>query len=372
METTLISGLFSLPLSHLPQAYEDAPRAGSGPRAGENGQSFLAGPENVLVRSLAAAVACEALPYNPLVLCGPSGVGKTAVAHALAAQRREQFQFKSVIATTGSDFARSLAGAIENDSVADLRKRYQRCDLFLIDELHRLATKPAAQHFLLSIFDMLIHRGVLMLVTLRQLPQSTVGLVPNLASRLAGGLIAPLAPPGLLARQEIVRHTAARHDLALSDDVLARLTAEESSPRAAFTAPRLRHAVLQLAAHSKSSGRAIRPAQVTQLLAAESPTSKAVTKQVTMVVAKHAQLTISELKGKSRQQSIADARGLAMFLIRRLTQASYAEIGRHFGNRDHSTVLHACQKYERKVEQEDETRRLVAELTAQIAASETS
>jgi chromosomal replication initiator protein len=129
---------------------------------------------------------------------------------------------------------------------------------------------------------------------------------------------------------------------------------------------------LQLAAHSKSSGRPLRPAHVTQMLAAETPAAKAVIKQVTTVVAKQAQLAIGELKGKSRQQSIADARGMAMFLIRRLTQASYAEIGRHFGNRDHSTVLYACQKYERKTAQEDETRRLVAELTAQIAAGEAS
>jgi chromosomal replication initiator protein len=371
-DTTLISGLFSLPLSHPPEAHEDAPRAANGPRTTDQGEAFLAGPENILVRSLANDVACEMPSYNPLVLCGPSGVGKTAVAHALVARRREQFQLKAVITTTGSDFARSLAGAIENDSVADLRKRYQRCDVLLIDDLHRLATKPAAQQFLLSVLDMLIHRGVLVLVTLRQLPQSTTGLLPNLASRLAGGLVVPLAPPGLLARQAIVRHTADRHALALSDDVLAQLTSDESLPRSAITAPRLRHAVLQLAASSKSSGRAIRPAQVTQFLAAETPAAKSVAKQITTIVAKHAQLAVSELKGKSRQQSIADARGLAMFLIRRLTQASYAEIGRQFGNRDHTTVLHACQKYERKVQQEDETRRLVADLTAQIAAGEAS
>jgi chromosomal replication initiator protein len=356
--------LFSLPLSHLPEAHEDAPRAVNGPRTGENGEAFLAGPENILVRSLAAAAIGETLLYNPLVLCGPSGVGKTAVAHALAAQRRDQFQFKSFIATTGSDFARSLADAIDNDSVADLRKRYQRCDLLLIDDLHRLAAKPAAQQFLLSVLDMLIHRGVLVLVTLRQLPQSTIDLFPNLASRLAGGLIVPLAPPGLLARQEIIRLTADRHNLALSDDVLAQLSVEESSRRTAFTAPRLRHAVLQLAAHSKSNGRPVRPAHVTQMLAAETPQAKAVIKQVTTLVAKHAQLAVGELKGKSASSHRRRPRSGHGFLVRRLTLASYAEIAATLAT---AITAPCCILPEIRTEdaQEDETRRLVADLTAQ-------
>lgn len=365
----MISGLFSLPLTRLPEAHECASRS---PLAGANGDAFLAGPENVFVRSLAAEMASEMLPYNPLVLSGPSGVGKSTVAHALAAARRDARQLPSIIATTGVDFARSLAAAIENDSVADLRKRLQRCDLLLIDDLHRLATKPAAQQLLLSVLDMLLHRGVLVIATLRRLPQSTAGLLPQLASRLAGGLIVPLAPPGLLARRAIVQQLAATHDLTLDDDVLTKLTADEASAGVAFTAPRLRHAVLQLAAKSKTTGRPVRPVHVAQLLAADSPDGKALMKQVVAVVARQAQLAVSELKGKSRQQSIADARGLAMFLIRRLTQASYAEIGRQFGNRDHTTVLHACQKFERKVEQEDATRRLVADLTAQIATGEAS
>lgn len=365
----MISGLFSLPLARLPEASGTASRAGNGAAASVFGEQFLAGPENILVRSLAAAMTSEALPFNPLVLCGPSGVGKSALAHALAAKRASHLQAKVVIATTGSDFARSLANAIESDSVADLRKRHQRCDVLLIDELHRLAPKHAAQQFLLSILDLLLQRGSLVIATLRRPPQASEGLLPNLASRLAGGLVVPLAPPGLLARREFVRQTAAQHDLGLSDELLAKLAGDESATSIPFTAPRLRHAVLQLAA-ANLPDRPIRATQVAQVLAADSPDTKAIIKQVTAIVAKEAQLTQGELKGKSRQQAIADARGLAMFLIRRLTQASYAEIGRHFGDRDHSTVLHACQKFEKKEKTDDQTRRLVAELTARVAAGE--
>jgi chromosomal replication initiator protein len=364
---TLISGLFSLPLSRLPEANGAPSRAEKRLTPASETEHFLAGPENMLVRALAAAADAEPLACNPLVLQGASGVGKTALAHALAVRRHQKLGLKSIIATTGADFARALASAIENDSVADLRTRHQRCDLLLIDDLDRLATKPAAQQFLLSILDPLIRRGSLMLVTMRSLPQALKGLLPGLASRLAGGLIVPLAAPGLSARRELLKHLAARHDLALSDELLAKLAGQDAA--VPLTAPRLRHAILQLAA-SQANGQAAVPGKIAELVAAELPDAKAVIKQTTAAVAEQLQLTAGQLKGKSRQQAIADARGLAMFIARRLTRASYAEIGRHFGNRDHSTVLHACQKFERRIAHDNETRRLVAELTAQVAAGE--
>jgi chromosomal replication initiator protein len=363
----LTSGLFSLPLSRLPEANGAPSRAEKGPPAASEIDHFLAGPENMLVRALAACVEAESLACNPLALCGASGVGKTALAHALAVRRREKLGLRSIVATTGVDFARALASAIESDSVADLRTRHQRCDLLLIDGLDRLATKPAAQQFLLSILDTLLRRGSLVLVTTRTLPQALNGLLPGLASRLSGGLIVPLAPPGLPARRELLRQLATRHDLTLNEDALARFAGEGTA--VPLTALNLRHAVLQLAA-AQANGQSIRWPQIAALIAAESPDAKAVIKHTTAAVARQMQLTAGQLKGKSRQQAIADARGLAMFIARRLTQASYAEIGRHFGNRDHSTVLHACQKYERRVAQDNETRRLVADLTAQVAAGE--
>jgi chromosomal replication initiator protein len=364
---TLISGLFSLPLSRLPEGNGAPSRAEKGPSASIDIDHFLAGPENILVRILAATADAASLAANPIVLCGPSGVGKTALAHALAARRHQKLGLRSIIATTGPDFARSLACAIDSDSVMDLRARHQRCDLLLIDDFDRLASKPAAQQFLLSILDPLVRRGSLVIVTMRLLPQALKGLLPGLASRLAGGLIVPLAAPGLLARRELLKKLAARHDLELSDESLAKLAGEGAM--VALTAPRLRHAILQLAA-GQANGRATGIGKIAELVAAELPDAKAVIKQTTAAVAEQMQLTTGQLKGKSRQQAIADARGLAMFIARRLTRASYAEIGRHFGNRDHSTVLHACQKYERRVAQDNETRRLVAELTSQVAAGE--
>jgi chromosomal replication initiator protein len=369
----LIAGLFSLPLipADVPNV---AARAGGGDlltptrrtsegNASPSAEQFIAGPENVLVRTLADAATSDPLTYNPLVLCGAIGVGKTSLAHALAARRRERLQLTSVIATTGADLVRALAHSIETDGVADFRARHHQCDLLLIDDVHQLAGKAAAQQFLLTLLDVLTERGALIIATLRQLPQLTDGLTPALASRLAGGLVAPIAPPGSLARRALVRQVASRARLSITDDDVDRLVGDDDRLRRFASPAQLRHAVLQLAAVSATP-----PLTTADPLAVKAIDARLVCKQAAIAVAKHSGLTLTELRGKSRRQVIADARGLAMYLSRRLSGASYAEIGRHFGHRDHTTVLHACKKLASLVTSDNATRRLAADLETRIAS----
>ena len=361
----MISGLFSLPLAPADAAVA-APRA-SGFGAADQ---FIAGPENALVRSLAAAVVAEPLEYNPLVLLGPVGVGKTCLAHALAARRREALGLSSVIETTGADLARALANAIDNDSVADLRAKYHRCDLLLLDDAERLAAKAAAQQFLLTTLDALLRRGSLVIVTLKSAlagQTAASGLSPALASRLTGGLTVPLAAPGPLARRELVRQFAAHVNLIVNDELATQLAADTSSQSRLLTAARLRHIVMQLAALAEQNHGRIKSSQVARLLAEESPPTKAICRTVIATTAKHFGLTLADLRGKSRQQTVAEARGVAMYLARELSGASYAEIGRQFGSRDHTTVLHACRKVAALIEGDESVRRLAQELSAQVS-----
>jgi chromosomal replication initiator protein len=373
----LNSGLFSLPL--LPAVELERPplrakeAASETTRQGAETNSpnhFIAGPENAIVRALAEAAVADPLPYNPLVLCGACGVGKTSLAHTLAARRREALGLTSLISTSGTDLARALAHAIETDSVADLRTRYRRCDILLIDDLHRLATKPAALQFLLSAFDGLLQRGSLVIATMRQLPRQTPGLSPALASRLTGGLVASVAPPGPLARRELIRQIAATVDLSLPDDIVKQLAGEGNLPHRFATAGKLRQAVLQLALSSKGQVRPIRLSQISGLLSAKSPETKQVVRRVLAAVARHYGVSVADLKGKSRHQAVSHARSMAMHLIRNMTTASFAEIGRQIGSRDHSTVLHACKKMDKLLEDCDATRRLADEFAMQIAASD--
>ena len=223
-------------------------------------------------------------------------------------------QLDSVLITTGADLARSLAHAVESIRVADHRTRHHRCDLLVIDDLHRLANKPAAQQFLISSLDSLLKRGTLVIVTLPKSAGAMTGFAPPLVSRLLGGLVVRLALPGPQARVEIVRQAATRSNIRLSNEEVDRLAGSGDLPADRYlSAPRIRQLVLRMAAtpilvasHQK------RPADRSEQ---DLKQFKAIGRRVTTLVAKHFGLPVGELKSKSRRQALADARGVAMHVV---------------------------------------------------------
>jgi len=352
----LFSGLFSLPLLPADTAAEPARS-----HASDAMQTFVAGEENALIRRLATAVSSAELPYSPIVLYGAADTGKTTVARALVALRQSQFAASNAVFIGSADVARELAHAVDTQSVSDFSSRFQRCDILFVDDLHRLVGKPAAQQFLLSTLDGLIRRKSLVIVTMRQPPSATAGLSPQLVSRLMGGLVVELALPGPLARRELIADAASRIGLRLTESAIARLAqCEEGGAEPYLSALALRRRVLELAADNEFGSPKKKHDD------SESLRRKTLCRRAVVVASKHFGFTMGELKSKSRRQALADARGLAMFVCRRVSGASFAEIGEHVGGRDHTTVLHACQKYESIICDDESTRRLADELAAQL------
>ena len=353
-------GLFTLPCASLDGF--SAPATGSRCARPNSEIPFVTGDENAVVRVLAAAAANEESAYNPIVLYGAMGVGKSSVAHSLAALRQNALGLDNVLATTGSELARTLAHAIDADAVDEFRSRYHSCKLLLIDDLHRLAAKPAAQQFLLTTLDVLLRRGVLIIATMRRAPQATRGIRPKLASRLSAGLVVRLSPPGFDARYELVKRTAARHAVRLTDQDIHQIADGRGGlSERLLTADKLKHAVLERAA-------GIEAREATNIVVKDSDDRcKLICRTASAVVSKHYGVPAAELKRSTRRKTVAEARALAMYLVRALATPSYSSIGKCFGGRDHTTVMHACRKLTATIEHDVALRRTVDDLAMQIA-----
>lgn len=388
----MVSTLFSIP-GKAPAAPISARRgklgrasSGDSPSGSHDG-GYIGGPENALVRCIEQVLAGERPAWNPVVVHGMSGCGKSLLLDLFATEFSATFPGANIVVITGADYARAYANACDNDSMSDFRQRMARAQLLVIDDLHRLAGKDGAEQELIHLLDALTRRGSLVLVATRKPPLDCT-FHPMLQSRLSAGLVVPLAAPQQEARREIVAALAQQQKVHLPPAVMQRLadtTALSGLPL--VTVPQLRHAVMELARRARSekssphtpgavhSGiqsvpAAIQESWLDDLSADERPEPRTVMKRVTAAVAKHYQQSVADVRGPTRRQSVVQPRSLAMYLCRQLTSASYAEIGRYFGNRDHTTVLYACRKTTAELAASPPLSKFVEGISASLAAGE--
>lgn len=376
----MVDAVFSIPLvANLPvgepEIEEPARAAGAtqrergkpGPaaRAEPLASDFIAGPENRLIAVAIAALLDDPEPrYNPLVICGPSSTGKTHLARGLAAKRLLQSngESDSVVFVTGADFARLLHEAIESRSTATFRGRFRRASLLVLDDLTHLATKRIAQQELIHTLDDIIDAGGQVVITSRSVPEQINSLSAGLLSRLSAGLTVSLAAPAAAARLALVERFASLRRIAIPD-AAARSLADGLTA----TAPELLGALSELHMQAELEQASIDAPAVRRYLAERQLRLRPSLRTITSVVAKHFGLRMKDLTSSSRRRAVVQARGVAIHLARQLTGKSLEQIGRYFGGRDHTTVLHSLHATESRLQADSSIRRSIAEIRKLIA-----
>jgi chromosomal replication initiator protein len=325
----------------------------------------VAGPENQLVlAALQDFMERRDDAYSPLVLHGPHGSGKSHLAHGLAAWWAQKYPEERVCCVSAAEFAREHAAAVAQQELDAWRQEKRNVQLLVIEDLGQLSGKRAAQHELQHLLDDLADREALAVVTARSLPAHSAVFLPSLRSRLSVGLVVTLALPSPATRRAILDRLAKARGLALS-----KRTIHSLADSLATSVPALTSALLELEIEARASGKAIAPRRVREYLTERDSAQRPNLRQIAALTAKHFGLTLSELKSPARRQSLVAGRGVAMYLARQLTDKSFEQIGAFFGGRDHTTVLHGCQKTERLISRDRAIRQAVAEVRRRLNAS---
>ena len=330
-----------------------------------NFDNFLEGDSNRLGRSAAQAVAAKpgGTSFNPLLIFGGVGLGKTHLAHAIGVEIKEKYQDKTVLYIAAEKFTQQYIEAVKKNTRNDFIHFYQLLDVLIIDDVQFLSGKTGTQDVFFHVFNHLHQNGKQVILTSDKAPVDMQDIEQRLLSRFKWGLSAELQLPNYETRISILKNKLYRDGVNINDDIV-----EYVAKNIKTNVRELEGAIISLIAQSSFN-----KAEITLELAQDvvmkfvKNTKREVSiDYIQKVVSDYFQMDIETLQSKTRRRHIVQARQLAMYFAKKFTKASLASIGNQIGKRDHATVLHACKTVDNLTFTDKQFRKYVEDLSQKL------
>lgn len=327
--------------------------------------NFVVGSCNEFAHAAAKAVSNHpARSYNPLFIYGGVGMGKTHLMHAIGRSLLDQYAGMRIVYTSSERFMNEMVACLRTNRMPAFHRHYRSADVLLVDDVHILAGKERMQEEFFHTFNELYDHQKQIVISSDSAPKSIPGLVERLRSRFEWGLMVDVQPPDLETKMAILDKKAGLEGVVLPEDIRIYIATKTKS-----NVRELEGALIKLIAYSSVTGSPMTLAMAQQVLKYLIPGSSE--RRVTMdsvlrAVAEEFKLQPAQLKQKSNAHPISYPRQIAMYLIKDLTHSSLPEIGRMFGGKHHTTVLHSVHKIDKLRQKDADLNRLIHKISNSI------
>lgn len=331
-----------------------------------NFDNFLEGDSNRLARSAGLAVANKpgGTSFNPLLIFGGVGLGKTHLAHAIGVEIKDKYPEKTVLYISAEKFTQQYIDSVKKNTRNDFIHFYQLIDVLIIDDVQFFSGKSGTQDVFFHIFNHLHQNGKQVILTSDKAPVDMQDIEQRLLSRFKWGLSAELQSPDFETRVSILKNRLYRDGVEMPDEII-----EHVAQHIKTNVRELEGAVISLIAQSSFNKKEVTLDLANQIVEKFVKNTK---KEVSIdyiqkVISEYFQMDIETLQSKTRKRHIVQARQLAMFFAKKYTKASLAAIGSQIGKRDHATVLHACKTVDNLAETDKQFRKYLEDLNKKFA-----
>ncbi len=328
--------------------------------------SFIEGDSNRLARSAGYAVAKKpgGTAFNPLLIYGGVGLGKTHLAHAIGIEIKKNHPQKTVLYVSSEKFTQQFIESVKNNNQNDFIHFYQMIDVLIIDDVQFFSGKDRTQDVFFHIFNHLHQSGKQLVLTSDKPPVEMQGMEQRLLSRFKWGLSADLQPPSIETRIAILEMKMYQEGIELPKEVVEYLAYSITT-----NVRELEGALISLIAQSSLNKKAITLELAKQMIDkfVKNTAREVSIDYIQKVVCDYFDLPIELLKSKTRKREVVQARQIAMYFSKKLTKSSLANIGAHCGGKDHATVLHACKTVNNLMDTDKTFRGYIHDLEKKIA-----